>query len=350
MKRRNMMHQGPTTLQGVFPETKPAYRRNFIKENMQRIKLMQEVSQSQHSNVSDTKLFRRDKINKSNILVTQTTSKGSNNVEKCDKANDPPEVKKAQTNLPLAEHFDNNVNNINAMNRRGRPSPRGATTRAPLQKVDIKKKADEIKPIIDDRILHRGVQTEPLDAKIEQIFATGVIKYPSPGILSSPKLNKGVKLRSSVSASTKDQGHGDSYGNENSSPERQEKDFLKENMLVKPKTTKRETHDPLKPPPNYKRGVVPKYIKQKKDVAPNDEGDVECPPGHVLLPDEERKETLKVLRESYADKIQELNSMPVRSDTLRMQKRKMELEEDLKKIDEGIKVFQRPKVFVKINV
>lgn len=27
----------------------------------------------------------------------------------------------------------------------------------------------------------------------------------------------------------------------------------------------------------------------------------------------------------------------------------MELEEELKKIDEGIKVFQRPKVFVKIN-
>lgn len=27
----------------------------------------------------------------------------------------------------------------------------------------------------------------------------------------------------------------------------------------------------------------------------------------------------------------------------------MEIEEELKKIDEGIKVFQRPKVFVKIN-
>lgn len=51
----------------------------------------------------------------------------------------------------------------------------------------------------------------------------------------------------------------------------------------------------------------------------------------------------------YADRIQELNSMPVRNDTLKMRKRKMELEEELKKIDEGIKVFQRPKVFVKIN-
>lgn len=51
----------------------------------------------------------------------------------------------------------------------------------------------------------------------------------------------------------------------------------------------------------------------------------------------------------YADRVQELNSLPVRSDTLKMKKRKMEIEEELKKIDEGIKVFQRPKVFVKIN-
>lgn len=41
--------------------------------------------------------------------------------------------------------------------------------------------------------------------------------------------------------------------------------------------------------------------------------------------------------------------MPVRNDTYRMMKRKMEIEEELKKIDEGIKVFQRPKVYVKIN-
>jgi len=41
--------------------------------------------------------------------------------------------------------------------------------------------------------------------------------------------------------------------------------------------------------------------------------------------------------------------MPVRSDTLKMRKRKMEIEEELKRIDGGIKVFQRPKVYVKIN-
>jgi hypothetical protein len=41
--------------------------------------------------------------------------------------------------------------------------------------------------------------------------------------------------------------------------------------------------------------------------------------------------------------------MPVRTDTLKMRNRKMELEKKLNKIEEGIKVFSRPKVFVKMG-
>ena len=51
----------------------------------------------------------------------------------------------------------------------------------------------------------------------------------------------------------------------------------------------------------------------------------------------------------YADSLQELNMMPVRSDTLRMRNRKMELEEQLNKIEHGIRKFSRPKVYVKIG-
>ncbi|CAG9565074.1 unnamed protein product [Danaus chrysippus] len=71
-----------------------------------------------------------------------------------------------------------------------------------------------------------------------------------------------------------------------------------------------------------------------------------CPPGHVTLPDNERKETLRMLRNKL---VSELNKMPVKTDTLRMRNRKMELEKQLAKLEEGIKVFSRPKVFVKIG-
>ncbi|KAL3286420.1 hypothetical protein HHI36_000928 [Cryptolaemus montrouzieri] len=100
-------------------------------------------------------------------------------------------------------------------------------------------------------------------------------------------------------------------------------------------------------PPNYQKGVAPKYLKNRKGYEKSADIKPDCPPGHILLPEEEREETLRVLKQSSADRVQELNSLPVRSDALKMKERKIDIEEELQKIDEGIKVFQRTKVFVK---
>jgi len=56
-----------------------------------------------------------------------------------------------------------------------------------------------------------------------------------------------------------------------------------------------------------------------------------------------------ILDADYQDFVNELNMMPIRTDTLRAQKRKVEIEKQLTKLEEGIKVFSRPKVYVKIN-
>ncbi|CAG9763958.1 unnamed protein product [Ceutorhynchus assimilis] len=151
------------------------------------------------------------------------------------------------------------------------------------------------------------MQTER-EEDLSRLYDTGVIKYPSPGVGRTSKQPPQT-------------GQGD--------------------HLTKPQKSQL--------PQNYQRGVLPKYLRDRKEESAIPEPDNECPSGHVLLPEEERKETLRVLRQSYADRIQELNMMPVRNDTLKMKKRKMEIEEELKRIDGGIKVFQRPKVYVKIN-
>jgi len=51
----------------------------------------------------------------------------------------------------------------------------------------------------------------------------------------------------------------------------------------------------------------------------------------------------------HAELVQQLNMLPVSMDTLKVRNRKMELEKELNKLEEGIKVFSRPKVFVKID-
>lgn len=56
---------------------------------------------------------------------------------------------------------------------------------------------------------------------------------------------------------------------------------------------------------DYQKGVLPKYLRDRKDSGPKEaEGAIAnneqavCPPGHVTLPDTERKETLRMLRNS----------------------------------------------------
>ncbi|KAJ8959194.1 hypothetical protein NQ318_022456 [Aromia moschata] len=164
-----------------------------------------------------------------------------------------------------------------------------------LKKTTIKSKSDKKKE-----------KTERTD-NISKLYETGVIKYPSPNLGRAKVSPKGSPGR------TKGQG-----------------DTLEESV-------------------QNLEGVLPKYLRGRKEETTKEVEEETCPDGHVLLPEEERKETLRVLRQSYADRIQELNSLPVRSDTLRIRRRKTELEEELKRIDGGIKVFQRPKVYVKIN-
>lgn len=47
--------------------------------------------------------------------------------------------------------------------------------------------------------------------------------------------------------------------------------------------------------------------------------------------------------------IKDLVMLPVRADTLSMQKRRVELERKLSQIEEAINIFSRPKVFIKLD-
>nr|CAD7194969.1 unnamed protein product [Timema douglasi] len=124
----------------------------------------------------------------------------------------------------------------------------------------------------------------------------------------------------------------------------------------KQKGTILDSLDLLKPPSSYQRGVVPKYLRDRQEQWQKaleaklaNIPDPLCPEGHVPLLDQERKATLNLLRNSYTEMVKELNMMPVRSDTLRARQRKIELESQLNKLEDGIKVFSRPRVFIKVG-
>ncbi|XP_030326271.1 enkurin domain-containing protein 1-like isoform X2 [Strigops habroptila] len=104
------------------------------------------------------------------------------------------------------------------------------------------------------------------------------------------------------------------------------------------------------------KGHVPQYLLERKELWRREMEeqlrnlpDPNMPPGHTMMPEDQRLETLSSLKQSQEQLVKDLVMLPVRADTLSMQKRRVELERKLSQIEEAIKIFSRPKVFIKLD-
>ncbi|NXT06822.1 ENKD1 protein, partial [Prunella fulvescens] len=104
------------------------------------------------------------------------------------------------------------------------------------------------------------------------------------------------------------------------------------------------------------KGHVPQYLLERKELWRRQAEerlrslpDPETPPGHSMMPEGQRLETLSNLKHSQEQLTKDLVLLPMRGDSLKMQKRRVELERKLSQIDEAIKIFSRPKVFIKLD-
>uniref|UniRef100_A0A8C7E4I8 Enkurin domain containing 1 n=1 Tax=Naja naja TaxID=35670 RepID=A0A8C7E4I8_NAJNA len=104
------------------------------------------------------------------------------------------------------------------------------------------------------------------------------------------------------------------------------------------------------------KGHVPHYLIERKDhwrkeaeERLRNTPDPDTPPGHAMMPENQRLETLKNLKESQEKLLKELLLLPVRIDSLSVQTRRVSLEKKLSHIEEALKIFSRPKVFIKLD-
>ncbi|XP_075224105.1 uncharacterized protein LOC142325979 [Lycorma delicatula] len=203
---------------------------------------------------------------------------------------------------------------------------------------------------------HQSSQTIE-ENDLESLYHEGVIRFPTNRSTNEDKAH--VKLVRTISLQTETPVHSRSPSPSLSgSPAGDSvKDFVKMNAMVQVQSKKKMQHsiDPTRPPPNYQMGVLPKYLREQKKEHEKLQRDMqtdidpECPPGHSVLPDEERVKHLAQLKQRYLDLVSQLNSLPVRTDTLRTRRRRMEIEKELDKIDAGIKLFSRDKLFIKVG-
>ncbi|XP_036069323.1 enkurin domain-containing protein 1 isoform X2 [Oryzias melastigma] len=137
-------------------------------------------------------------------------------------------------------------------------------------------------------------------------------------------------------------------------------DFIKHNARAAGKTVTRRSQSLTdlrdKPVPSAVKGQVPQYLEERKAQWRKEEEerkrntpDPTVPPGHTLMQDSERQETLKSLKDTHRTLVTELNSLPLKADNLSTRSRRAHLDCRLSEIEEAIKIFSRDKVYIKID-
>ncbi|XP_072243045.1 enkurin domain-containing protein 1 [Leuresthes tenuis] len=137
-------------------------------------------------------------------------------------------------------------------------------------------------------------------------------------------------------------------------------DFIKHNARAAGKTAFRRSQSLTslrgKPLPSAVKGQVPQYLEERKmqwrkeeEERKRNAPDPTIPAGHSLMPESERQQTLKTLKETHRSLVTELLSLPLKADSLSVRSRQAQLDCRLSEIEEAIKIFSRDKVYIKID-
>jgi hypothetical protein len=189
---------------------------------------------------------------------------------------------------------------------------------------------------IEDRKADSRAIREELDAKMEEA------RYYSTAAQPLSPRNEPMKSRSTQPARNFD---------------REEKDFIGLNRAqalmparVKADVGRSKTESD---PKHSEFGRVPDYLEQRKArwAAEEEEArrrapDPDCPRGMCVMPEDERLNTLEVLKQSKGEAMRQLQNMPFVVETPSQKKRQTELESKLREIERAIALFSKPKVYV----
>ncbi|XP_028178345.1 enkurin domain-containing protein 1-like [Ostrinia furnacalis] len=327
------------TLKGIFPEPKKEHKKNFIRENMKQLKFIQGKSPKEPK-------FTLKSVHPPRLASGVAAGNSLGQVKSS------PSNKSGKVSL--------NVGKTSSTNSR----KKYADVR--IKKGDMaeflkRKELRQAKPAEESE--NEEVKSSESSGRLRDIGCQTVESNLAQKLADSAKLTMLYpKKEGDQDLEAKMKASGDTGLHRSSpsshSPRRTSEDTMemeRNRSRLNAILERKDNKDPYLPS-GYQKGVLPKYLRDRKDQIPKeaegakaDDDQAVCPPGHVTLPDTERKETLRMLRNSFAELVSELNKMPVKTDTLRMRNRKMELEKQLAKLEEGIKVFSRPKVFVKIG-
>ncbi|KAI8122012.1 hypothetical protein FF38_02206 [Lucilia cuprina] len=96
---------------------------------------------------------------------------------------------------------------------------------------------------------------------------------------------------------------------------------------------------------------LPRYLEKEKREKKEERmreltKDPNCPSGHYALTEEERLKVLHKAQQKMSSLINELNHMPMTTETLRIRQRKVEIEKELTQLELDIRLYSKPKVYI----
>lgn len=126
--------------------------------------------------------------------------------------------------------------------------------------------------------------------------------------------------------------------------------FVDKNKHFKPRTP--PVDQPETPTRHDDFGHVPLYLEQRKaqlkaEAAKKRRENTDCPPGMVKMDDAERRSMLASLKAQHDVVKSDLDRMPLQITTLKLKRKKIDLEARLADLDKSLAVFEKPVVYVR---
>lgn len=333
-------------LEAAPPKPKPkAKPKNYARENHKRLKEIQEKCKQKEEEklkLSQRKVGTNKYKNVKSKVFTVTGKTNDNELQKTNDernsvlSNKPSTCESSLSLLPLSASQCGDVNNSKS------PSPK-----PDLDENELNKLRDNDEPDIINKNKELSNSSEEIQPDITNQNVTSV--EVSEDSEQGNKCNN-INLNQQLSdiSQTKNENNNNISSKSVISTARSEKSNTSDVRSVKSSKGKETKIHQL--------GEIPKYLiqrqydlKEQELKQKQEEKDPSIPPGHMILSQEERLSTLEKFKKNKDELLREYIHLPVCCDTLRARKRKETLEQELAKMDEGIEIFSKHRVLIKID-
>ncbi|KAG5678602.1 hypothetical protein PVAND_008263 [Polypedilum vanderplanki] len=361
------------SLRGIFPRNQPVHKRDFLRENVMRIKTMQYDRATRKPKDTTEYSTKYKQINPRKLSLNDNSlcHRSSNPLQLCSSKAPLNNLRKAMSTMTMQQHSrDIGVQTVDPESDQYflKDSiiryPSASTVRSLSASQQTLNTCSRRHLVEDNRPKYKNQsrrdreyvdQLEKQPSNMSDYFnKTPVSKKPSSILKTSSSLLKLNKDSFNESQQKVDRcKSGSSVRGRTDeivlSNEDDENNYREKSSVEDVETEKEHKSERKDLRVQMQKDKVDIELEKRKQKLKEAAEDPNCPEGHILMDEDERLNSLKLAQKRGKELIDELNRLPMTCETLRVRNRKIEIEKELKYLDQKIRLFSRTKVYVKLD-